>query len=375
MHKLLGATVGLALVLGLTTVAAAQSPRLTVDEDTWLQLRFIAQLQVEAVENAAGIAGDKWSTDFFTRRARIMGSGSVHSKVKFFFSTDVPNTGKYGVTNEVVWNDGFIDFQFGPQFKLAMGRILVPFSPENRASAGSLLGIDYNLNLLKTPTPVNRAFWRDEGFEARGVLADGLFEYRGGIFKGERTYNLGTPADPLLNNPDNALRSTGMAMVNLGDAQPGLFYNPNSLGALEVLSFGAGFDRIPNSTSGIDHSMAWNVFALVEKPFADGLLNVMAAYYNWEGPAWAGGFEGTTMGVQVGYLMPTRMLDGQWQPVLRLQQQDNPDADFTLNTINLGLNYYLKGHAINCKLDFALNDRQIGGENVNALRFQTQLLF
>ena len=63
--------------------------------------------------------------------------------MKFFFSTDVPNAGKQGVTNDVIWNDGFIDVQLAPEFNIGMGRFLVPFSPENRASAATLLGMTF----------------------------------------------------------------------------------------------------------------------------------------------------------------------------------------------------------------------------------------
>jgi len=305
-----------------------------------------------------------------------MGSGSVHRKVKFFISTDVPNAGKQGVTNDVIWNDGFVDVQLAPQFNIAIGRFLVPFSPENRASAAQLLGIDYNLNVLKTPTPVTRAFWRDDGIEVRGVLGGGVLEYRGGVFKGARTFNLAAAGTPVrLNNPDNSLRTMGMAMINLADAQPGWFYNPNSLGSLRVLSVGAGIDRIPNSAEDIDNSVAWNVFAIAEQPLGGGRINALASWYDWDGPAWAGGFEGTTAAVQVGYLLPPGSMEGRWQPVVRYQHQDNPDTDFTLNTVNLGINYLLKGHAINWKLDFAINDRKVGGENANAIRLQTQVLF
>jgi hypothetical protein len=377
MKRPFGAALGVTFVLALGSPAAAQAPRLSIDDDTWLQIGFLAQLQFESAANAAGVDGAERSYDFFARRIRVMGRGSIHRNVKFWFSTDIPNAGKSGVANGIVWNDGFIDVQLRPEINLAMGRFLVPFSPENRASAGSLLGIDYNMNLLKIPTFVDRAFWRDDGIELRGVLFGGLVEYRGGLFRGARSVNLAGPGEPVrLNNPDQHLRTIGMVMINLADAQPGWFYNPNSLGALTVLSVGAGYDRIPNSAEGIDNSQAWNVFAMVEQPVGKGRVNALAAYYDWDGPAWAGGaFEGQTMGVQVGYLLPVVFLDGKWQPVVRVQRQDNPDADFTLNTVNLGLNYLLKGHAINFKLDYAINNRRVAGENVDAVCFQAQLLF
>ena len=374
MTRLFGPALGFALVAAIASPTPAQAPK-PPDDNTWIQIGLLAQLQFESAEMTAGVAGVKRSADFFVRRARIIGRGSVHQKVKFFFSTDVPNAGKSGVPNDLVWNDGFVDFQLLPQLNIAVGRFLIPFSPDNRASAGSLLGIDYNLNLLKLPTPVDRAFWRDDGIEVRGVLFGRYVEYRGGVFRGARTVNLAAVGDPvLLNNPDHLLRTTGMVMINLADAQPGWFYNPNSLGALTVLSVGAGYDRIPNSAVGIDNSHAWNAFVLVEQPIGKGRVNALAAYYDWEGPAWGGGFAGKTMGVQLGYLLPVGTLGGKWQPVVRLQRQDS-DAGITLNTVNLGLNYLLKGHAVNVKLDYAIDERQVAGNKADTFRCQTQLLF
>jgi hypothetical protein len=80
------------------------------------------------------------------------------------------------------------------------------------------------------------------------------------------------------------------------------------------------------------------------------------------------------MGVQAGYLFPGTALGGRWQPVLRLQRQDS-DTDVPLNTFNVGLNYLVKGHAINVKLDFAINERLAAGEKASTCRAQTQLLF
>jgi hypothetical protein len=374
--KPLRAMLGCTLVLVLASPAAGQGVRLSVDEDTWLQFGFLAQLQYELADGTSGANGEGWGSEFFARRLRIMGRGSVHKKVKFWFSTDVPNAGRSGAPNTIIWNDGFVDLQLAPEFNIAVGRFLVPFGPENRASPATSLGIDYNLNAIKIPTYADRAFWRDDGIEVRGMLFDGLIDYRGGVFRGERTYNVAGPDDPVqLNNPDRELRTMGMVMLNFADPQPGWFYNPNSLGALKVLSVGAGYDRIPNSAPDRENSRAWSVFAVVEQPVGKGRVNLQATYYDWDGTAWTGGFEGTTIGAQLGYLVPGEMAGGLWQPVVRFQRQDNPDAEFTLNTYNLGLNYFLKKHAFNIKLDYAISERMVGGEGVDAFRIQTQLLF
>ncbi len=349
--------------IAITTSAMAWSPKLQVDEDTWIQLGFLGQVQFEAIEDAAGTDNDKWSSDFFTRRARILAMGSVHENVKFFFDTDVSNAGKTGATNQVYWNDGFIDLQLAPEIKIAMGRILPPFSLETQASAATLLGIDYNLNSVKLPSPTGVGSpWRDDGIEARGILLDGLLDYRLGVFRGERDAAV---------NPNQDLRYTGMVMVNLGDAQPGWFFNMNSLGALNSLSVGVGYDRINNGgVAGVDDGEAWSVFALVDQPLGIGRITGAAAYYDWDGPNY--GFIGNTASVQVGYLLP--VAGHRLQPVVRWQHQD-PDVGASLDTVNLGLNYFLKGHNINFKVDYAINDRIIAGDKVDAFRFQTQLLF
>jgi hypothetical protein len=354
-----------AAILWSTSSALAWSPKLEVDEHTWIQFGFLAQLQYETAEDAAGVENDEWSNELFVRRARFLANGSVHEKVKFFFDTDVPNAGKTGADNSLVWNDGLVDLQFLPQFKLAIGRLLPPFSVENQASASTLLGIDYNVNTIKLPTPNDRAVWRDDGIEAHGILGRDLIDYRVGLFRGERDKE---------RNPDQDLRFTGMAMINLVDPQPGWYYNMNGLGSLNMLSFGAGYDRLANSAPGLSDGRAWSLFALLDQPLGVARVTAHAAYYDWRGDGWAGDFEGKTASVQVGYLMSGFFAPGQWQPVLRWQRQD-PDSGASLDTVNIGLGYYLKGHNINFKIDYALNDRLVAGDKKDAFRFQTQLLF
>ena len=365
--KRLGLALVVLLVLGAGSTALAFSPKLEVDENMWIQLGFLLQLQYETVEDIAGTNNDEWSNDFFTRRARILALGSVHEKVKFFFDTDVPNAGKKGSNNDLIWNDGLIDCQVMPEFNLSMGRILPPFSLETQASATTLLGIDYNLNSIKLPTPNDRSFWRDDGLEARGMLVNKLIDYRFGVFRGAR--------DDVL-NPDQDLRYSGMVMFNFFDSQPGWFYNMNSLGSLKMLSIGAGFDLIQNSGSGVDDGEAWSIFGLFDHPLGGGIVTAAAAWYDWEGPSY-GGFEGETASVQIGYLCPGQVGGGRFQPVVRWQRQD-PDGGQSLNTVNLGLNYYLKGHHINFKVDYAIDDRRnadADGDKVDAFRFQTQLYY
>jgi hypothetical protein len=159
-------------------------------------------------------------------------------------------------------------------------------------------------------------------------------------------------------------------MINLGDAQPGWFYNMNSLGSLKVLSFSAGYDYIGNSDA--EKHKAWNLGAHLEQPLGSGRIVGSATYYHWDGPY----YEGKTASIQAGYLLSCPFNDGSYiQPVLRWLHQDNDNADVKLDTFAIGLNYFLKGHNINFKVDYAINDKIIDGDHVDAFRFQTQLLF
>ena len=373
MRKFLCGIVVMSLVLGTAFQALAWSPKLEVSEDVWMQVGFMGQIQFEAIEKGSG-NNKRWSNDFFARRARILGMGSVHKNVKFFFDTDVPNAGKRGSDNSLVWNDGFVDLQFLPQFNISLGRILVPFSVENQGSAAQLLGIDYNLNATKVPTVINRAFWRDDGIEVRGLLLDGMIDYRIGLFRGERDDVKIMVDDEIVNfnrNPNDNLRTAGMVMINFADSQSGWFYNMNSLGALNILSYSVGYDYISLGGAGIKDQFNWNVGAHIDQPLGAGRIVGSATYYNWDGPY----YDGKTASIQAGYLMDCPFRAGaHLQPVLRWQYQDESQGS-KLNTFNIGLNYFLKGHNINFKADYAINDRKIDGKRVDAFRFQTQLLF
>ncbi len=346
--------------------ALAWSPKLEVKEDVWMQIGFLGQMWFEAVQDNAG-DNDEWSKDFYFRRARILGQGSVHKNVKFFFDTDVPNSGKKGNDdNDLILNDAFIDLQIMPEFNVAFGRILVPFSVENKASAALLLGIDYNTNVTKVPTFIDRAFWRDDGIEVRGILLDGLIDYRVGIFDGE---------GDVTRNKDDDLRSTGLVMINFADAQPGWFYNMNSLGSLKVLSLSAGYDYVGNSE--VENGKAFNFGAHIEQPLGNGRIVGSATFYDYDGPNY--GFEGQAASVQAGYLMPCPFNEGSYvQPVVRWQHLDYDSTDRKLDSFGIGMNYFLKGHNINFKAEYTINDRFIPantGDRVDAFRFQTQLLF
>jgi hypothetical protein len=63
-----------------------------------------------------------------------------------------------------------------------------------------------------------------------------------------------------------------------------------------------------------------------------------------------------------------------WQPIIRWQNQD-PDDGTKLDTLGIGLNYYISGHRANIKFEYSIDDQIIGGSKEDAFRIQSQLFF
>lgn len=370
-------------ILGLTAPAYAWSPKMSINDNIWAQLGVLGQFIFEAKEDNAGnftdttMAGDKWSNSFHVRRFRILLQGSVDKHIQFLIDTDVPNAGKRADAGaamppgeEFILNDGFVDFNIFPELRIEVGRILVPFSYENKQSAAQLLGLDYNLNALKIPSLAkDLAAWRDDGVEIRGILstkegflAGKSIDYRVGAFTGQRDNS---------KNPDDNLRYTGHVMVNLASNQPGWFYSNNPLcPKLVIRSIGFGFDTQKDGYEKDKSYNAWVIDAQIEQPVSDGRsISASGGYYNWKHAN--NDFTGKTMFLQVGFLATPNI-----QPIVRLEHQD-PDEGKTLDTYHIGFNYLINNHNANIKADYAINDRMVGADNKkkDAFRIQVQFLF
>ena len=344
--------------------ASAWSPKLEVSETTWVQLGYLHQFWYQSVDDGAASGSDP-SNEFFTRRSRVMLLGQATENIHFFLNYDAAAGNGAGARQDPVLTDAMIDYRFSPAFNVVVGRQLVPFSVDNNTSAVTLTGIDYPTRALANlPTNPSGAFWRDDGIQARGLLADGKFHYRVGYFQGVR--------DPATNSEADG-RITGMVMINLASPQGGWFFNQNSLGALDVLSFGIGYDQMGRSAPGVDDHTAMSIFFTAEKKVGGGHLSANATYYDWEGVGGPGGafYNGGSTSVLALAYLPN---GSKWQPVIRWQNQD-PDDGEKLDTIGLGLSYYISGHRANIKAEYSIDDTRIGGEEKDAFRIQAQLFF
>jgi hypothetical protein len=379
-------------------------PKLTYGPNQWLQVHFLlqAQYQSAAIWNANRAAAYEdetdsdatWDSTFKLRRARIILSGQVAEGVSFFVETDDynrggrGNAGAAGGTGEGTFiQDAYVDFAIAPEFKIAMGMILLPFMHHNRQSAVSLLGVDYNVDVVKF---MNNKVWRDTGIEFRGLLAGGVIDYRIGVFQGqERELDIMTNdrTDRVGHlNEDAAPRFVGRIQLNLLDAEDGFFYSGNYLGKKKIVSFGGGidyqngagidYDYQAGAAKKIDDYLAWTLDLTIDYPFAPGTVFALQGAYVHIDNRWSrttvttmdtttqsatdtldSYYKYTYYGEEYGYFIQAGLLlMNTIQPVIKystwVNKNKNATGDDTSTYLTFGLNYFISGHNANIKIEY-----------------------
>jgi len=330
--KSLAAVVTACLAGVLATAPAFAGPKWEFGDESWLQLGLLGQFDYSYMPDA------EEEHDFYVRRARIILTGQVIDGVKAFLETDDANIGKNGVDSEFKVQDAWVDVQIlGSKHWVKGGLILLPFSFENRSSAASLLGIDYNSETLKF---VNDFVWRDTGVSFQGSFADRV-GYKIGIFDG---YDDGDKA------PDADLRYTGRIDVAILGAVPtGWFYAQDPFTNDTYLYVGGGFDHQDNATE--DNGIIWDDEAWV-LDFQSGFnltdmlhLIVDGAWYNWDNSS----FKGDTAFIETGLRYEKIM--GTFKYTL-----EDPDEGSNVNNYTVGLQYNLKGNNIKGGVEYRWGD-------------------
>lgn len=355
-----------AVALVFAAVAANAGPELKISDDSWISLSFLGQAHYRVNSDAAD------EEDFFLRRGRIIVQGQVQDGVKFFVETDNDNAGKNGspaVSTDI--QDAWMDYRLvktdAVEAWLQGGLMLLPFSLDNRGSAASLLGIDYNSEVIKF---VNSFTWRDYGAELHGNVLKKV-AYHLGVFDGYDEPNS-------TKNNDAALRYCGHVAFNvIGEVeQGGWFYTQNRLGKVgkdnaNYLILGAGLDTQDKATlnpavSGVVTNMvvrdsdAWVVD--MQSSFALGdaaSLLVNAGFYDWDN----GAYKGTTAFVESGVLIGKTMVTGKFSPL-------DPDTGANADDYTAGLHYFIKGHNARVGVEYTWGDTAAtDGQILGGLQF------
>jgi hypothetical protein len=335
----------------LAASASVAGPKWDISEDSYIQLGALGQVHASFTEDAAD------EHDLYLRRARVILSGQVMDGLKFFMETDNDNAGRNGtgsVSTDI--QDAFVEQRLAPNHYLQGGLILLPFSFENAASAGSLLGLDYNLETLKF---AETFAWRDYGVVFRGTFGKKV-AYRLGAFDGYDEKG-GTK------NPDAALRGTGHLAVNLvGEVENGWFFSQERLAETPYLTIGAGVDSqdeatLLTSTNGPDRVVDSEAFVADFQsgfPVAGLYATLNGAWYTWDNAV----FDGDTAFLEAGLRFNDLQLTCK-------QSRQEPDGKDDVNDTTVGFHHFKKKHNARAGVEYRWGD----SSNQVLLGFQIML--
>lgn len=225
----------------LLAAAPARAVKLSADEDTFVNVRFLLQAWVQVTEEGAP-NGESLGKDLFLRRVRIILGGQINDRISFFFNTDAPNFGRDGYENQAfLVHDAWATYRIAPELLIDAGFMQLPSVHNGNLGAPFLFTLDYHAPVFRFP-PASTQFFRDMGVQARGVLADDRVQYRLGVFRGVRgvpTVAGAPPTGPQGLNPSDALRLAGSLRFNFLEAEREEFFLKGLyFGEKSVLSVG-----------------------------------------------------------------------------------------------------------------------------------------
>lgn len=314
-----------------------------------LKLGLLAQPQYEAV-GSANPAIRSMSQNLFLRRIRFLVGGTLFDDFEYFFETDFADllkAGPDGVKNTPGMNvqDAFVTWKAaGELLKIDVGYLLPPLAHNAVQGATTLLSWDYFTNSFRHSNAFSTSanpVGRDTGVQLRGLLLDGLLEYRVGAFQGRRSPP--APADiPTLAPSRNMFRIAARLQLNLLDAETGFFYAGTYLGAKRILSLGAAYDFQ-------DSYEYWAADAFLDLPIGPGTLTAQVNVAGWNGADWIPGLpDQTALMAEAGYTFQSPAFG----PIVRFENRDlKQESVMTPDERRLGggIALWPYGHNVNLK--------------------------
>lgn len=342
-----------ALLAPLARPAAAQLVVASESGDTTFRLGTIDQLQAESTTNTDGSHAD----NLFFRRVRLLGA-FTSGNLSVFFQTDSGTLGKGNAdgskqsANTVFFQDFTVTYGFAKEFQLDGGLIRLAPNYDHNISANSTMALDISPYAYIESTALTGLNGRDYGVQARGYLDDHL-EYRFGAFQGLRGQE-----------DVNAFRYSGRLAWYFFGPEEGLVYRGTSLGTLQTLAIGTGYDAQKSYKN-------YNVDLYWDQPLngGDGLtLQLDQSWYNRNDfiPALP---QQQTRVAEVGYYFGAIKL----LPFFQFTQEKY--AAFvplpSEKRFQVGAGYYFHGYNSNLKLAVTRIDRD-GVRELNDLVLQYQ---
>jgi hypothetical protein len=337
-------------VCAATAAAPARAEKITIDDDTFVNIGVLLQPQFTVTENASP-SGDL-GTDFYLRRARLVLTGQYDANIGFILITDQANWGRNGdYTSQFIVQDAVAYYKFSSALTVSAGFTLLPFVRMAYQSAGGLNTVDYRLSVIKFP-PTGRAF-RDMGAEVRGLLAGDRIYYRAGVFSG-----INGSVDDMGNetNPSDVPRLTGNLRFNILGKEEGYAVPAISFGTEPIVNVGVGFDWQKDAFGDGDDAryLALSADVFVDYPMpGDQELAAQAAYFHYDNYAQGGLVEaGDGFYVEGGY----RFM--KIEPVAAIEYFKGDSDGTQIITYRAGINFWISKHNYNLKAEIAIPDAE-----------------
>jgi Phosphate-selective porin O and P len=339
--------------------AAAPAPKppsfamVKVNDDTWFRLGFLLQPQADFLQDAATSG---YAQNYFIRRVRVLLAGSIVKDVSFFFETDTPNAGKTvggtKTSTTMTVQDAYVEWKIANEFQLGGGLFLVPLARNTLQSAASLMTLDYGAYSFSFSAPTQNVVGRDTGFHARGYLAGNHFEYRVGVFQGQR--DAASRQSP---------RFMARVMYNVFDTETAFFYTGTNLGKKKILAFGAAFDAQKDY-----RAVAGDLF--LDLPIAGGnAFTVQGDFIKYDGGRTFTALpEQNTLHTEAGFYIGSAKVTP--YVVFDLKDVDNTDTGDE-KRYGFGLAFFRNGHNFNLKAQYQRIDPKVGA-SVNQFTLQMQ---
>ncbi|SNZ11217.1 porin [Hydrogenobacter hydrogenophilus] len=359
-------------ILSLWTLQA-QAASIRLDEETFSTLDLTLRITAQRLGKARSDVKD-W-TDFSIRRATINMAGQANKYVKFEFEGDFsPNTtnrGSHQAASASI-NDAVITLDLADELKIRTGKYRVPFARANLTSSrnyviptGIRWGAGDGQTGYKAPSwnpfaPATLAGDRDYGMTFWGNIADGLFQYRVGIFDGKFDHT-----DTALGYKDNIAYGIRLEMnpVMLGyKADKGWGKADSYLGKMNVFNIGVAYwaQKWDDNKGSSGTAKAYTVDALWEQKFGDMVPNLQLGYIGQTSLPSTLGFSGTKPKTNAYYVQGQLLYDqmvGIGKPALALRYEYSEYKNFNMTDpvtkaylgkgkvgrTSVFLNYYIKG--------------------------------
>jgi len=337
--------------------------QIKVGDNTLIRFGILAQGWADSAQDATT---KKYVENLFIRRIRFLVGGQISPNVSFFYETDNPNLGKAVVSGSTttktissgfITQDAFVEWKPTGKntFMIDAGLMLPPLCRNCVESAATLLSLDYGAYSFVESAGTQSVVGRDTGFLAKGYLAGGHLEYRGGIFQGFRA-----------SGSRNAFRGTGRIMYNVFDTETGYTWPGVYLGGnKKVLALGGGFDKQRGYK-------AYSADVFTALPFAKNELNGELTLLHFDGGKFITSIPNQRDATaQLGYYVAGLKV----MPWIRFEKKDVHHTNTgDENRQQAGVTWYPSGHNFNVKGAYSRVDPRVGNKT-NEYTIQMQFFY